>query len=421
MLLPHPSTAAAGPAVASCLQGRSTVPRFRYFLLDRKTEVKKDSAAWQALLPTGRSSATGAARSGEQENVTRGEYFAVLRTFLEEAPHHRLVDAVSRRIRRPVSTDDLASVDIYLEKHGQFYHPSRVKTLAVGRELHFVVNAAFTESGKALIGTDFENIRRLTRQYAYRYVPHVHQLGEVRNLSSKKKWILFLGQWLEGYHEFHLQRSPSGDAVRMVLWDPIEGQVALTRKQISAVYHLAARILTAYYNLFTCEQVGSWHHAAGDFVVRTDPDIDLQLVTVRQYRPLISGPIDDIETVFQALLLFLLNLSVRMRIDRDSGTGDLLWSEEQAVAPTIGGFFDGLDLQARHGLIPERFPALFHSYLENLTGEELTDLLNAVVSRRFVSEIESTLVRRHLEGHSRAFQSATGRHNRVPTISIDKK
>ena len=330
-----------------------------------------------------------------------------MRTFLEEAPHHRLVDAVSRRIRRPVSTDDLESVDIYLEKHGQFYHPSRVKTIAVGRELHFVVNAAFTESGIALIGADFDNIRRLTRQYPYRYIPHVHHLGEVISVSSKKKWILFLGQWLEGYHEFRLQRLSSGDAVAMVVWDPSEGQVALSRKQVSAVYRQAARILTAYYNVFTCEQIGSWHHAAGDFVVRTDPDIDLRLVTVRQYRPLFSGPIDDIEMIFPALLLFLLDLSVRMRIDRESGTGDLLWSEELTVPATINGFFEGLDLQARHGLIPEEFPTVFRAYLKELTGEELTDLLAAVVERRFATEDESTLIHRQLDGHSRAIQSAT--------------
>ena len=116
---------------------------------------------------------------------------------------------------------------------------------------------------------------------------------------------------------------------------------------------------------------------------------------------------DDIEAVSQALLLFLLDLSVRMRIDRDGGTGDLLWSEELAVPATINGFFEGLELQSQHGLIPEEFPAVFRAYLKELTGEELTDLLAAVVGRRFATDDESILVRRHLDRHSRAIQSAT--------------
>ncbi len=382
------------------------MPTFRFFLQDRNTAVARGSAAWGVSLPTSRASAGGEAERDKKTTVSRGDYFNAVRAFLEESPHHRLADAVSRRIRRSISTDDLDFVDIYLEKHGQYYHPARVLTAAAGTELNFVVNAAFAATGKALIGTDFENLQRLTRQYPYRFVPRVHQLGEVRTDSSQKKWILFLGQWMQDYHEFHLQRVSTGGAVRMIVWDPYRGGVKLTRKQTEAVYRQAARILTAYCNLATYEQVGAWHHAAGDFILRLSPKIDLKLVTVREYRPLFAGLDRDIETVFQALLLFLLNMSVRMRIDRDGGTGDLLWSEELAVPATLSGFFEGLDLQAAHDLIPEELPGHFRTYLKALTEGELTGLLAALAAKRFAAGAASDLVQRHLQAHARTVRAA---------------
>jgi hypothetical protein len=384
------------------------VPTFRYFLLDGKSEIKSGSAAWKRPLPTCRAAANGEVQGGGKATVTRGDYFEALRAFLEEAPHHRLVYAVSRRIRRPITFADLDAVDICLEKHGQFYHPARVRVVAADQEMAFVVNAAFTEAGRALIGTDFENLRRLTHELPYRFVPQVYHLGDVRSGFDQQaqKWTLFLGQWLEGYHEFHLQRTSSGSGVRMVVWDPRRGSVRLTRNQTASVYRLAAKILTATYNLWTSEQVGTWHHAAGDFVLRTAPTMDLKLVTVRQYRPLIKGMQTDIETVFQALLLFLLNLSVRTRIDRDRGTGDLLWAAEPAVPATVDGFFEGLALQALHGRVPEELPGLFRSYLKDLSEAATADLVAAVVEKSFAAGAESVWVHRHLNAHARALQSA---------------
>jgi hypothetical protein len=192
----------------------------------------------------------------------------------------------------------------------------------------------------------------------------------------------------------------------MVVWDPLRGSRPLTAKQTTGVYRLVACILTATYNLLNSEHIAAWHHAAGDFVIRTEPTPDLKLVTVRQYRPLFTGSMDDTETVFQTLLLFLLHLSVRTRIDRDNGTGDLLWSAALAVPATIDGFFDGLALQVQHGMIPEEFPALFHGYLKTLTGEDLADLLGALVAKNFPSGTESELVHRHLEMHIRALAAA---------------
>ena len=381
------------------------MPTFRYFLLDG-SRVDKGSPDWSAFLPTSRRSARGEADGDPVETVTRGDFFTAVRAFLQKAPHHRLSDAVSRRIGHTISPGSLESVDVFLEKHGQFYHPARVRTAAAGRKLHFVVNAACSEAGRALIGTDYENIRRLTRQFPYRFVPRVYHLGNVGSSGDQLQWRLFLGQWFEGYHEFHLDRTAPGKDVRMIAWVPRRGVVTLTRQQIEAVYFQASRILTAYCNLQTFEQIGAWHHAAGDFVVRLGPTVDLKLVTVRQYRPLFSGLDNDAEAVFQALLVFLLNMSVRMRIDRQAGTGELMWADEIAVPATIAGFFEGLRLQADCELIPDELPDLFRAYLRRLTAAELIDLLVSLAARGFAAGAESDLVLRHLESHASAVRSA---------------
>ena len=338
--------------------------------------------------------------------VCRGDLFEAVRVFLEEAPHHRLADAVSRRIRRSISSADLEFVDIFLEKHGHYYHPVRVETAICGRVLRFVVNAAVSTAGRAMIAKDFNNIQKINCRLPYRLLPHVSHLGKVRSDAVRPEWILFLGQWLDGYHEFHLRRFSAYGSIAMVVWDPRRGCIRLTAEQTAAVYRRAARILTAAYDLPTSEHIGAWHHAAGDFVLSTEPAFDMKLVTVRQYRPLLSGALDDIETVFHALLLFLLSLSVRTRIDRENGTGDLLWAEEPAVAATLDGFFAGLDLQARHERIPETLPSLFRAYLKEMTGEDLTDLLAAAVDRLVTTEAEAALARRHLDRHAQAMQAA---------------
>ncbi len=382
-----------------------TVPPFRYFLSDRKTEVAPDSVAWRGFLPTCRASAFDGTQCNEETGTTRGDYFEAVRAFLLDPPHHRLVDAVSCRIRRPVPDVALDFIDICLEKHGQFYHPARVVTAAGGPELSFVVNAAVTAPGMEIIEADFRNIRRINRQFPYRFLPRVYHLGEVRDDTVRPKWRLFLGQWLENYHEFHLHRLRPDGAVRMFLWDPARGSTKLSATQTAEVYRLAARILTATYSVTTGEQIGAWHHAAGDFVLRIIPSIDLKLVTARQYRPLFGELNHDAEMVFQALLLFLLNLSVRMRIDRDHGTGDLLWAEEPAVAATVDGFFEGLDLQIRHGLIPSELPALFRAYTKELNAAALADLLVALERKSHTAGEASDLIHRHLEAHARTMRS----------------
>ncbi len=98
---------------------------------------------------------------------------------------------------------------------------------------------------------------------------------------------LFLADWFEGFHEFHLSLDPLDGIQKLVLWDGSPRPNYLSRHQTRHVYIEISKILTLYYNPRTYDQIFPWHHGAGDFVVRVDGDrIEVRLVTVRQYGPL---------------------------------------------------------------------------------------------------------------------------------------
>jgi hypothetical protein len=168
-------------------------------------------------------------------------------------------------------------------------------------------------------------------------------------------------------------------------------------------------ILTAYYNPATFEQIFAWHHAAGDFVVKqASGRIDVKLVTVRKYAPLFTGVEADTEAIFQTLLLFLLNMSIRMRLDRLDGIGQFVWAGTQAVRGTLLGFLDGLALQARHQLIPEQLAQYAREYIKALPKNELHDLLSAIVGRYHPQMPELDLIRSQLSSHATAIKDAIG-------------
>ena len=128
--------------------------------------------------------------------------------------------------------------------------------------------------------------------------------GEKHSLSLS----LFLADWFEGFHEFHLSIDPLDGLQKLVLWDGSPQPNYLSRQQVRNVYIEISKILTLYYHPRTYNQIFPWHHGAGDFVVKTDGDrIEIRLVTVRQY-----GPIADPEEMeVSEALVFFLNLCLK--------------------------------------------------------------------------------------------------------------
>ena len=151
-----------------------------------------------------------------------------------------------------------------------------------------------------------------------------------------------VSEWLEGYHEWHLSVDQDGKQA-VLIWDMEKGNRIASREEGRSIFREASRILTLYYDTTTYQQIYPWHHAAGDFVVkRAGGAAEVKLTTARNYMPLISFPRKADTNRVTALVAFLLNMAVQMRLDRTGGVGEPVWAQEEFVRPSAGRLLRGV-------------------------------------------------------------------------------
>ncbi len=168
--------------------------------------------------------------------------------------------------------------------------------------------------------------------------------------------------------------------------------------------------MTCYYNIDTFEQIFPWHHGAGDFILKVEHDnLTVKLVTVRQYAAMLDfddgNQISD-EIRMEALLLFLLNLSIRMRLDRIDGVGDIAWANDTAVEGVLKGFFSGLALKSAANQITDSFIHQFHEYIASQTESDLFDLATALITAYHPQAPDIPVIQRNLDSHIRVLYQA---------------
>lgn len=309
-----------------------------------------------------------------------------------------LLDAIYAEAGLPGS---IQSFDIISEKHGSDYHPARVAVHGPDACLSLVVNVAVNERGKQRLEEDFRLLGRLRSTYETAFVPRPYVMGKEPVPGHEGgEMLMFMAEWFEGFHEFHLSASVGTEDPQLVLWDLDRGYVTLSEREAREVFRQVAFILTTFYDTMTFEEVFPWHHASGDFVVsRKNGNVDVRLITVRQYaaRPVFAEP--SASDRMLALLLFFANLTVRMRLDRLDGVGEVAWAGEQSVAGTIQGFTDALANKVSAGHCE---PELFAEFLETIRSlplPEMTGIFHAVLGSYDDEAADTPVVRRHLVDH----------------------
>ena len=311
------------------------MPIVSYFLSTTDDPIDHEHPLWHRPLPENRISAVKNPESVDSEAVTYGRYFSAVSQFCVADGWSRIIAAASQQLEQPVVEKDLGRLAIFLEKHGAFYHPARLQVTVKDQTLSFVVNVAASNHGRLALSREVKALQHLTVQRPFGWFPQVYSFASDR-------LPMFLGDWFDGFHEFHLTRRPGREDPAIIVWDGASAPCLLSETQTADLYRNMAMILTACYDPISACQIFPWHHAAGDFVVRVEGDgVSVRLITVRDYVPMsgCTAAPDDERSLLDALMIFFIHLSLRMRLDRLDGVSEVAWASDRCLAPMARRLF----------------------------------------------------------------------------------
>jgi len=382
------------------------MPRFKFFLSSRNDPVREGDYIWSTPIPLSRHQSARTFEPDSDIFINHGDYFTAARNFLERDRYAIITQSVSQHLHRKISSQEIEEIRIFLDKHGEFYHPAKVEAVLQAVKIPFVLNVAVTDIGKKCAQREYRLLKMLDTEYPDSFIPKVYAQGNVFTKMDQVETRMFLGEWFEGFKEFHMSLDPSDGKCKIIVWDHEHGNFFLTPHQTMELYQQAAKILTYYYNIETFEQIFSWHHAAGDFVLNCqEDDIEVMLVTVRQYRSMYENTIvsesiePDSELILEALLVFFLNMSIKMRIDRLDGIGEIVWSDDVALKGILKGFFEALALKPEISAFAESLNDCFRQHLLSCCRADFFDLNHAIVHTYPSQAPEVPVIRQHLEKH----------------------
>ena len=98
-----------------------------------------------------------------------------------------------------------------------------------------------------------------------------------------------------------------------------------------------------------------------------------------------------------ALLLFFLTLSIRMRLDRLDGTGDVAWADDSSLTGVWTGFLEGL--AGCYFPYSSNPVSQFKSYLSIYSTAGLRDLSETLAAALPMSASEKAVVETHIGRH----------------------
>ncbi len=482
---------------------------FRYFIAGISEALTENSDMWDhpfvEALPNRSTGPSGRAKH-DAADLKLHEYFNAAETFITSALLGRFEEGATRQNIAPSTQktekglppfEQIRQVDIFLEKHGVFYHPARVevtlkyeydshirppdttkpeslgnnnghvrppdttkneRSRTADRELfhaknkdfntkrHFVLNTAISPQGLALIHQEYTLLKQLGTPSQHhhgigqRLIPRV--FGAASYFCRGMEISFFLGEWFDGFHEFHLTDSthPDSGNETLHLWKSDGRVVAYSPPHYFPIYGKASEILTTFYNPTSFAHIFPWHHAAGDFVVKPTPDgFDVRLITVRGYAPILAFETDshdmdpveymdplnaesdaneqanksgnphvpeapevDPEDIDKALLIFFLTLSLRMRIDRKDGIGAYCLLHPDALDHILKGFFKALHPKTTQTYRePGDLKNAFGTYLQQFNPDHLHQILEMITNSGHAETPENKFIKANLGSHAK--------------------
>ncbi len=338
-------------------------------------------------------------------SFTIGDYFEYASAFILQESAAALKRGITFHLHREIPLTQIEKISIFLEKHGAFYHPARVETTVKGHvpALVFALNTAISTQGISLMAAECRCLEKLLPSPSPDSpLPTVFGRGEMT--FRDESVAFFLAHWFQGYQEFHVTESRE-KTDRITLWQSDGSTIRVPAAQQFIIYDKAAEILTTFYDPTTFEQIFPWHHAAGDFIAKEiNNSLDVKLITVRGYDALFD--IDKIpekrnmEDIFQGLLLFLVNLSMRMRIDRIDGTGAYYLLHADTIKATLTGFFRALGHKTIGGYTHGDLQEKFIGFLLQFDSADFNHILALILNAHPHPNMESRLIIKNLDYHA---------------------
>ncbi|MBE9520949.1 MAG: hypothetical protein IME97_07455 [Proteobacteria bacterium] len=314
--------------------------------------------------------------------LTLADYFGALQSFVLQADGDVLRTALKKQgLQAEISLSDISGVIIRSEKHGAFYHIASVEIVGLGENVKFALTTALSESARTSLGEEYVILQQLS-EIAPDFIPKIYCKESVKckTDSGSEEFLIVLGEWLDGYHEWHASDDPeSGDRI-IHLWDYANGYRFLSDEESYEMLSQVAYILTYYYDQISFCQIYPWHHGAGDFVVKAEPEaLSVKLITARQYEPLVQFDLAEEADRLVAAIHFLLNLGLRIRLDRLDGVGGPAWFGAFAVHAAVAGFFTGLAATQKNDRLTIGPVAEFLEIMQSFDTREIYDMYESLL------------------------------------------
>ncbi|MCX8023276.1 MAG: hypothetical protein N2745_10950 [Syntrophorhabdaceae bacterium] len=309
----------------------------------------------------------------------------------------------------PVETkDDIKELKIRYEKYGTLYHIAKVEINTEKGKKSFAVSAAIWPNARQVMAREFPLLLMLNEKKTPSYLPDVYNMGKIK-VERDGRWEIMtfmLSTWFEGYDEWHFHTDDRWKD-SAIIWDMGQGERRLSEHETYELIKKATYILTYYYEMEGGYRITSWHHGAGDFIVKADgKEVDVRLVAAREFRPFFFMPGDKKNHPFKALSLFLIETTVKMRLDREGGVGKRYMAGVSLLEAVMEGFLKGMADKEKRGEMGGITSKEVASKLKAMGESEAMALLNDFLGTYRMEDPEEALfLEPHKEEHLMALMT----------------
>jgi hypothetical protein len=284
--------------------------------------------------------------------LTLGDYFKSLKSFILKDNGIALSHVVGKRLGEDIDITRINRMLIRSEKHGVLYHLASIEIFTGNQSYKLAVSTAVSEKGKSWLAHEYDMLNFLDRTFNLPYLPKPYFKGDVKRPVGiyKETLSMFVAQWFEGYHEWHFSLDESEQKHKIRIWDQECGHRFASQAETFEIFRQASKILTLFYDTENFSEVFPWHHAAGDFVVRCrNGVIDVKLTTARNYKSCMVFESQSGINPMVAIIWFFLNMTIKMRLDKVDGVGEMVWAGHYCVEAATMGFFEALHIMEGKG------------------------------------------------------------------------